>query len=108
MVDISKDYLYIDNLVTGVYTPVGGVAYSLSYIKVYPAVDTITGGKSKVGLPTVATKFGVWEDELPFVPRENDNLVVGGESYRILSFVRESLVSRWVLTAMIDAGERLQ
>lgn len=106
MVDISKDYLYIDNTATGTYITKAGVSYALSYIKVYPAVDALNS-LHQVGLPTAATKFGIWQDELPIAPVANDNLVVNGESYRIISFTRQTLISRWVLTAMIDAGQHL-
>lgn len=106
MVDISKDYLYIDNLTTGTYITREGVSYTLSSIKVYPAVDA-PNSLGNVGLPTVATKFGVWQDELPITPAVNDNIIVDGESYRILAFARQTLISRWVLTAMIDAGDKM-
>jgi hypothetical protein len=106
MVDISKDYLYIDNLASGTYTTKAGVSYALSYIKVYPAIDA-PNTMDDVGLPTVATKFGIWQDELPISPASNDNLVVNGESYRVIAFTRQTLISRWVITAMIDAGLHL-
>jgi hypothetical protein len=103
MVDISKDYLYLDNAATGVYTTVEGVSYPLNYIMVTVAIDS-PDTFDETGLPTIATSFSIWQDELPNAPQVNAKLVVGTESYRIISYSRMTLLSRWLVTAIIDAG----
>jgi len=104
--DIDADYLFFDNLVSATYVDLSGNTFLFNYVKVYPNVDE-PDEEQDIALQTADTKFCVWNLEADFPFQNNALLTVGASNYRIIGFNKRSWETRWVLTAVMDAGEHV-
>ena len=116
MLDISSDSVYFDNMADIVYTDSLGSVYNISGVKVYPAVN-ISAEASTVNVRSVSTNFCIWCSSLPVPPQINGRIeIISGpqnlsslfnRSYRIIGIKEGTLQTRWVVSAVIDAGGTL-
>lgn len=116
MLDLTEDSSLFDNLSTVTYTDPSGTVYTVDNVKVYPAAN-ISAELSDTNVRSVSSKFCMWSNSISVPPQVNGRLVIVSgptnlgdifnRSFRILAIEEATLQSRWIITAIIDAGGTL-
>ena len=116
MLDLTEDSILFDNLSTVTYTDPNGTVYTVDNVKVYPAAN-VSAEISDTNVRSVSTKFCMWSNSINVPPQVNGRLVIVSgpmnlgdifnRSFRILAIEEATFQSRWIITAIIDAGGTL-
>jgi len=105
-ISINNDWQVFDNLIPALYTSLAGDSYVLNILQA-PATDNVSGEQEVVLNTSDVAKFVIFVSELPVPLESNTRLVTLNRSFRIIEFIKESLYSRYVVHAVIDAGQNL-
>lgn len=107
-VDISTDFLLIDNLLSGTYTDyvTGTVTTLTNCIQQLPAIDS-PNMIGEVVVPGTTARFAVPRTSLASFPASNSRLVVSSKNWRILACALQVINQTYVMACSIEADVRL-
>lgn len=107
-VDISTDFLLIDNLLSGTYTDyvTGTVTTLTSCIQQLPAIDS-PNTIGDVLVPGTTARFAIPRTSLASFPSANSRLVVSSKNWRILATTLQVINQTYVMACAIEADVRL-
>ncbi len=109
MVDISTDFLLIDNLLSGTYTDAasGTVTILTDCIQKMPILNN-RGIHEGVMISGVQGSFAIPRDQLAAVPTINSQLIVAGIKWRVLVVDLRVLNGTYICGCQIEGDERLE
>ena len=109
MVDISTDFLLIDNLLSGTFTDAasGTVTTLTNCIQKMPILNN-QGVHEGVMISGIQGSFAIPRTNLPAVPTINSQLIVAGIHWRVLVVDLRVLNGTYICGCQIEGDERLE
>jgi len=106
--DISTDFLLIDNLLSGSYTDyiTGDVTTLTNCIQQLPAIDS-PNTIGNVMVPGTTARFAVPRTSLSSFPSSNSKLIVAGKNWRILACTLQVINQTYVMACGIEVDVRM-